>query len=72
MTTGFHLYLDSADLSELRACLPHPVIHGVTTNPTLLKRAGVGRDALAALLQRAIELGVFEHRIGLRGRPLRV
>jgi transaldolase len=57
MTPPFHLYLDSADLSELRACLPHPVIHGVTTNPTLLKRAGVGRDALAALLQTAIELG---------------
>ena len=55
--TGFHLYLDSADLSELRACLPHPVIHGVTTNPTLLKRAGVGRDALSGLLQTAIELG---------------
>ena len=57
MTAPFHLYLDSAELSELRACLPHPVVHGVTTNPTLLKRAGVGRDALAALLQTAIELG---------------
>ena len=57
MDSGFHLYLDSADLSELRACLPHPVIHGVTTNPTLLKRAGVGRDALSGLLQTAIELG---------------
>ena len=57
MTAPFHLYLDSANLSELRACLPHPVVHGVTTNPTLLKRAGVGRDALAALLQTAIELG---------------
>ena len=55
--SAFHLYLDSADLSELRACLPHPVIHGVTTNPTLLKRAGVGRDALSGLLQTAIELG---------------
>ena len=57
MGSGFHLYLDSAELSELRACLPHPVIHGVTTNPTLLKRAGVGRDGLTALLQTAIELG---------------
>ena len=57
MGVPFHLYLDSADLSELRTCLPHPVIHGVTTNPTLLKRAGVDRDALAALLQSAIELG---------------
>ena len=57
MGTGFHLYLDSADLSELQTCLPHPVVHGVTTNPTLLKRAGVGRDALTGLLQAAIELG---------------
>jgi len=57
MAAAFHLYLDSAELSELRACLPHPVIHGVTTNPTLLKRAGIGRDALPALLQTAIELG---------------
>ena len=55
--TAFHLYLDSAELSELRTCLPHPLIHGVTTNPTLLKRAGIGRAALPALLQTAIELG---------------
>ena len=36
MHDDFHLYLDSADLAALRACLPHPVVHGVTTNPTLL------------------------------------
>jgi transaldolase len=54
---SFHLYLDSADLGELRACLPHPVVHGVTTNPTLLKRAGVTRDALPGLLTQLLELG---------------
>ncbi|MET3179296.1 UNVERIFIED_ORG: transaldolase [Variovorax guangxiensis] len=57
MTEDFHLYLDSADLSELKTCLPHPVVHGVTTNPTLLKRAGIGRAELPRLLQRCIELG---------------
>ncbi|MEY4751385.1 MAG: hypothetical protein RIQ60_3599 [Pseudomonadota bacterium] len=55
--TPFHLYLDSADLAELRGCLPHPVVHGVTTNPTLLKRAGVKRGELAGLLARCLELG---------------
>jgi len=55
--TGFHLYLDSADLAELRQCLPHPVIHGVTTNPTLLKRAGVNRAGLPKLLAACLELG---------------
>lgn len=53
----FHLYLDSADLAELQACLPHPVIHGVTTNPTLMRRAGMSRDGLPRLLHAALKLG---------------
>lgn len=55
--TPFHLYLDSADLTDLRQCLPHPVVHGVTTNPTLLQRAGVTRATLPALLTTCLELG---------------
>ncbi|MBS0428450.1 MAG: transaldolase [Proteobacteria bacterium] len=57
MTADFHLYLDSADLGELRACLPHPVVHGVTTNPTLLRRAGVSRAELPTLLRECLALG---------------
>ena len=57
MNQDFHLYLDSADLTELKTCLPHPVVHGVTTNPTLLRRAGVGRNDVPGLLKRCIELG---------------
>ena len=53
----FHLYLDSADLAELQACLPHPVIHGVTTNPTLMRRAGMSREGLPRLLHAALKLG---------------
>jgi transaldolase len=53
----FHLYLDSADIAELRACLPHPVVHGVTTNPTLLRRAGVSWEGLPELLEELIGLG---------------
>ena len=54
----FHLYIDSADLDELSQCLPHPVIHGVTTNPTILKRAGVTRAALPGLFEKLFKLGV--------------
>jgi transaldolase len=55
--TPFHLYLDSADLTALRPCLPHPVVHGVTTNPTLLRRAGVTWEALPTLLETLLRLG---------------
>ncbi|WP_367849340.1 transaldolase family protein [Rhodoferax sp. WC2427] len=54
---AFHLYLDSADLADLQTCLPHPAVHGITTNPTLLRRAGVTRDGLPELLTNAIKLG---------------
>ncbi len=55
--TDFHLYIDSADIAQIEACLPHPVVHGVTTNPTLLRRAGVARAAVPGLLARCIERG---------------
>jgi transaldolase len=58
--TGFHLYLDSADLDALRRCLPHPVIHGVTTNPTLLQRAGVTRAGLPDLVRACFDLGASQ------------
>ena len=47
-----HVYIDSADLGDLAAVLPHPLIHGVTTNPTLLRRAGVAADGMPALLEQ--------------------
>ena len=59
----FHLYLDSADLAELQACLPHPVVHGVTTNPTLMRRAGVSRDGLPRLLHAALQLGAKQAQV---------
>jgi transaldolase len=53
----FHLYLDSANLTDLQTCLPHPAIHGVTTNPTLLRRAGITRATLPGLLATCLHLG---------------
>ena len=55
---ALHLYLDSADLGALGALLPNPLIYGVTTNPTLLKRAGVTWEALPRLVDRVFGFGV--------------
>jgi transaldolase len=53
----FHLYIDSGNLADLRICLPHPAIYGVTTNPTLLKRANVRWADLPTMLKSALDLG---------------
>lgn len=52
-----HLYVDSADLSEVRRALGNPIVYGVTTNPTLLKRAGLSRAELPGFVKAALELG---------------
>ena len=54
---AFHLFVDSADLDELSAILPHSLVYGVTTNPTLMRRARLGRDGLPAFLDRVRALG---------------
>ena len=56
------LFLDSADPQAWREWLPSGLFHGVTTNPTLLKRAAQPCDlaTLRALGQEALGLGVQE------------
>ncbi len=65
---AFHLYLDSAEVSALQQVLPHPLIYGVTTNPTLLRRAGLAWHDLTHLVNdifasgvRAVHLQVTGH-----------
>jgi transaldolase len=53
-----HLYVDSADLGELRQALENPSVYGVTTNPTLLKRAGLSHAELPGFVNEVLELGV--------------
>ena len=55
---ALQLYLDSADLEALRQVLPNPLVYGVTTNPTLLKRAGVRWKELSRLAEQIASLGV--------------
>lgn len=56
------LLLDSADPREWERWLPSGLFRGITTNPTLLRRAGqpCNRTNLAGLTRRAAELGCHE------------
>jgi transaldolase len=59
---ALRLFLDSADTAAWAEWLPSGLFHGVTTNPTLLRRAGVPcrLEALAALTRQALDLGCQE------------
>jgi transaldolase len=54
------LYADSADRNEVGALLADRLIHGVTTNPTILGRAGLGADAAPDLYQEWTAHGAAE------------
>lgn len=55
-------FLDTADASEWKSLLPLGIFHGVTTNPTLLERAGVPCTVseVHALAGAAFEAGAAE------------
>jgi transaldolase len=62
---GVRLFLDSADPAEWDAWLPAGLFVGVTTNPTLLQRAGQActEANVADLAARAFALGAAEVQI---------
>jgi transaldolase len=61
-----HLYLDTADVAELERLLPNPLVFGVTTNPTLMKRAGLGWRGLPEFVRRVEGLGARRVHVQVR------
>ncbi len=54
------LYVDSADRAAIQRALSTGYAAGVTTNPTLLRRAGLRRGDLPALVRTAADAGAEE------------
>lgn len=59
------LFADGADLASMTALAREPLIRGFTTNPTLMRKAGIadyetfGRAVVAAITDRPISFEVF-------------
>ena len=59
------VFADGADLSAIKALCANPLIKGFTTNPTLMRKAGIadyekfGREALELVGDRPISFEVF-------------
>jgi transaldolase len=69
-TLRVNLYADGASLEDMKTWARHPYIRGFTTNPTLMRKAGVqdyvrfGREAVAAIPDRPISFEVFSDEFG--------
>ena len=59
------LFADGADIAGMKEMAANPMIKGFTTNPTLMKKAGISdykafaRDVLAAIPDRPVSFEVF-------------
>ena len=64
-TMNIHIYADGADLKSIRESKKIPFIKGFTTNPTLMRQAGVtdyeafAREALEVVEGAPLSLEVF-------------
>lgn len=54
------ILVDTAEVAEIQEALATGFVVGVTTNPTLLRRAGVARSAVSELAMAAIGTGAAE------------
>lgn len=60
-----HIYADGADLAGLLELNRNPLIKGMTTNPTLMRKAGIGdyerfaKEALKEVVEKPISFEVF-------------
>ncbi len=51
------LYLDSVNLSEIKEALSLPIVYGVTTNPSILRRERHSFKALPRLVEKILSWG---------------
>jgi transaldolase len=54
------IYIDSADQAAIREALASGYVYGVTTNPTILRRAGVRAGEVPNLVRAAVAAGARE------------
>jgi transaldolase len=54
------IYIDSAEIAAIKTALASGYVYGVTTNPTLLRRAGLRVAEVPALAQEALGRGARE------------
>jgi transaldolase len=72
------VFADGADLAKIRELAADPLIRGFTTNPTLMRKAGVtdylafARDALEVVGERPISFEVFTDDFAEMAREARI
>jgi transaldolase len=68
MLERFHFYIDSAVWDEVSPWIAHPMVYGVTTNPTLMARAGLKYAQMPDFVARVLEGGAWSVQVQVRHR----
>jgi transaldolase len=72
------MFADGADLATIKEFTSNPLVAGFTTNPTLMKKAGItdylafAKEAIAVVGERPISLEVFADDFENMGRQARI
>src|ERR1700723_3887617 len=73
------IFADGADLEGMISLYRNPLIKGLTTNPTLMRKAGIqdyekfARDALAVIRDKPISFEVFSDEFSeMKGQALKI
>lgn len=76
---NIEIFADGADLEQIKALAKNPLIKGFTTNPTLMRKAGVSdyerfsRAAIEIAYPRSISLEVFADDLaGIRSQAMEI
>ena len=66
MLERFHFYIDSAVWDDISPWISHPLVYGVTTNPTLMARAGLTYAQMPDFVARVLNGGARAVQVQVR------
>ena len=66
MLERFHFYIDSAVWDDISPWISHPLVYGVTTNPTLMARVGLTYAQMPDFVARVLEGGAWSVQVQVR------
>lgn len=70
MLAPMQIFVDSADAERLAPLLGLPFVHGVTTNPALMRTAGLTYDGMPEFVRHVLDAGARSVHVQVKGETV--